>query len=321
VPFPAGGPTDVLTRVLAQNLSERWSQPVVVDNKPGAGGAIGSDFVAKSAPDGYTLLMATTSTHSIGPSLQKLPYDPVRDFAPVSQISNATNVLVVSPKLGVNSVRELVALAKAKPGALNFASSGTGTIPHLTGELFKHLAGVDLVHIPYKGTGLSLTDLASGQVALLFDSIVTAQAHAKSGTVKALAISSPRRTPLLPDLPTMIEAGVPGFESETWFGLFAPAGTPADIVSRVSTDASAALAAATLCPACTPYLFGSHLSVEPGHRVALVALGLEPYLTLDMRLGEGTGAALGIGIIGAACAMINGMATFAEAGVSDREGD
>jgi len=244
VPFPAGGPTDVLTRVLAQNLSERWSQPVVVDNKPGAGGAIGSDFVAKSAPDGYTLLMATTSTHSIGPSLQKLPYDPVRDFAPVSQISNATNVLVVSPKLGVNSVRELVALAKAKPGALNFASSGTGTIPHLTGELFKHLAGVDLVHIPYKGTGLSLTDLASGQVALLFDSIVTAQAHAKSGTVKALAISSPRRTPLLPDLPTMIEAGVPGFESETWFGLFAPAGTPADIVSRVSTDASAALAAA-----------------------------------------------------------------------------
>ncbi len=244
VPFPAGGPTDVLTRVLAQKLSERWSQPVVVDNKPGAGGAIGSDFVAKSAPDGYTLLMATTSTHSIGPSLQKLPYDPVRDFAPVSQVSNATNVLVVSPKLGVNSVRELIALAKAKPGALNFASSGIGTIPHLTGELFKHLAGVDLVHVPYKGTGLSIPDLASGQVALLFDSIVTAQAHMKTGIVKALAISSPARTPLLPELPTMIEAGVPGFESETWFGLFAPAGTPADIVSRVSTDTAAALAAA-----------------------------------------------------------------------------
>ncbi len=244
VPFPAGGPTDVLTRVLAQKLSERWSQPVVVDNKPGAGGAIGSDFVAKSAPDGYTLLMATTSTHSIGPSLQKLPYDPVRDFAPVSQVSNATNVLVVSPKLGVNSVRELIALAKAKPGALNFASSGIGTIPHLTGELFKHLAGVDLVHVPYKGTGLSIPDLASGQVALLFDSIVTAQAHMKTGIVKALAISSPARTPLLPELPTMIEAGVPGFESETWFGLFAPAGTPADVVSRISTDTAAALAAA-----------------------------------------------------------------------------
>jgi tripartite-type tricarboxylate transporter receptor subunit TctC len=246
VPFPAGGPTDVLTRALGQKLSERWSQPVVVDNKPGAGGAIGSDFVAKSAPDGYTLLMATTSTHSIGPSLQKMPYDPVKDFAPVSQVSNATNVLVVSPKLGVSSVRELVALAKAKPGALNFASSGIGTIPHLTGELFKHLAGVDIVHVPYKGTGLSIPDLANGQVALLFDSIVTAQTHVKSGTVKALAISSPRRSPLMPELPTMIEAGVAGFESEAWFGLLAPAGTPPDIVARISADIAAALADAGL---------------------------------------------------------------------------
>ena len=246
VPFPAGGPTDVLTRALGQKLSERWSQPVVVDNKPGAGGAIGSDFVAKSAPDGYTLLMATTSTHSIGPSLQKMPYDPVKDFAPVSQVSNATNVLVVSPKLGVSSVRELVALAKAKPGALNFASSGLGTIPHLTGEMFKHMAGVDIVHIPYKGTGLSIPDLANGQVALLFDSIVTAQTHVKSGNVKALAISSPRRSPLMPELPTMIEAGIAGFESETWFGLLAPAGTPPDIVSRVSADTAAALTDAGL---------------------------------------------------------------------------
>jgi tripartite-type tricarboxylate transporter receptor subunit TctC len=246
VPFPAGGPTDVLTRALGQKLSERWSQPVVVDNKPGAGGAIGSDFVAKSAPDGYTLLMATTSTHSIGPSLQKMPYDPVKDFAPVSQVSNATNVLVVSPKLGVSSVRELVALAKAKPGALNFASSGIGTIPHLTGELFKHLAGVDIVHVPYKGTGLSIPDLANGQVALLFDSIVTAQTHVKIGTVKALAISSPRRSPLMPELPTMMEAGVAGFESETWFGLLAPAATPPDIVARVSADTAAALADAGL---------------------------------------------------------------------------
>jgi len=246
VPFPAGGPTDVLTRALGQKLSAHWSQPVVVDNKPGAGGAIGSDFVAKSAPDGYTLLMATTSTHSIGPSLQKLPYDPVKDFAPVSQVSNATNVLVVSPKLGVSSVRELVALAKAKPGALNFASSGIGTIPHLTGEMFKHMAGVDIVHIPYKGTGLSIPDLANGQVALLFDSIVTAQTHVKNGNVKALAISSPRRSPLMPELPTMIEAGIAGFESETWFGLLAPAGTPPDIVSRISADAAAALADADL---------------------------------------------------------------------------
>jgi tripartite-type tricarboxylate transporter receptor subunit TctC len=246
VPFPAGGPTDVLTRALGQKLSERWSQPVVVDNKPGAGGAIVSDFVAKSTPDGYTLLMATTSTHSIGPSLQKMPYDPAKDFAPVSQVSNATNVLVVSPRLGVSSVRELVALAKAKPGALNFASSGIGTIPHLTGEMFKHMAGVDIVHVPYKGTGLSIPDLANGQVALLFDSIVTAQTHVKAGNVKALAISSPRRSPLMPELPTMIEAGIAGFESETWFGLLAPAGTPPDIVSRISADTAAALADAGL---------------------------------------------------------------------------
>ena len=246
VPFPAGGPTDILARALGQKLGEGWGQPVVIDNKPGAGGTIGSDFVAKAPADGYTLLMATSSTHSIGPALQKLPYDAQRDFAPISQISNATNVLVVSPKLGVSSVKELVALAKANPGKLNFASSGVGTIPHLTGELFKLKAGIDLQHVPYKGTGLSIPDLANGQVAILFDSIVTALAHVKTGNVRALAISSPRRTPLAPDLPTMAEAGVPGFESETWFGLFAPAATPKDVVARVSTDAAAAVQAADL---------------------------------------------------------------------------
>ena len=243
VPFPAGGPTDILARVVAQKLAERWGQPVIVDNKPGAGGSIGSDLVAKAAPDGYTLLMATSSTHSIGPSLQKLPYDPVRDFAPIGQVSNATNVLLVSPKLGVTSVKELIALAKSKPGQLNFASSGVGTIPHLTGEKFNLMAGVNLQHVPYKGTGLSIPDLANGQVAVLFDSIVTALNYVKTGTVRALAISSPRRTPLAPDLPTMAEAGLPGFESETWFGLFAPAGTPKDILARISADTASALKA------------------------------------------------------------------------------
>jgi tripartite-type tricarboxylate transporter receptor subunit TctC len=237
VPFPAGGPTDVLTRVVAQKLSERWQQPVVVENKPGAGGAIGSDFVAKSAPDGYTLLMATSSTHSIGPALQKLPYDPQKDFAPIAHVWSAPNVMVVSPALGVSDVQGFIALAKAKPGQLNFASSGIGTIPHLSAELFKMLAGVDLVHVPYKGTGLSIPDIASGQVALLFDSIVTAQQHARTGKVKMLAVSTAKRSALLPDLPTMQEAGVQGYDSTTWFGLFAAAGTPQAVVAKVNADA------------------------------------------------------------------------------------
>jgi tripartite-type tricarboxylate transporter receptor subunit TctC len=239
VPFPAGGPTDVLTRVVAQKLAERWRQPVVVENKPGAGGAIGSDFVAKSAPDGYTLLMATSSTHSIGPALQKLPYDPQKDFTPIAHVWSAPNVMVASPALGVSDVRGFIALAKAKPGQLNFASSGIGTIPHLSAELFKLLAGVDLVHVPYKGTGLSIPDIATGQVAVLFDSIVTAQQHARTGKVKMLAVSTAKRSALLPELPTMQEAGVADYESNTWFGLFAAAGTPREIAAKVNADANA----------------------------------------------------------------------------------
>jgi tripartite-type tricarboxylate transporter receptor subunit TctC len=244
VPFPAGGPTDVLTRVVAQKLAERWRQPVLVENKPGAGGSIGADFVAKSAPDGYTLVMATSSTHSIGPVLGKLPYDPQKDFTPIAQVWNAPNVLVVSPALNVSDVKALVALAKAKPGQLNFASSGNGTIPHLSAELFKLLAGIDIVHVPYKGTGLAMPDIARGQVAMIFDSIITAQQHARTGTVKMLAVSTAKRSPLLPELPTMIEAGVAGYDSTTWFGILAPAATPRDIVTRVSGDVGAVVQAA-----------------------------------------------------------------------------
>jgi tripartite-type tricarboxylate transporter receptor subunit TctC len=241
VPFPAGGPTDVLTRVLAQKLSERWGTAVVADNKPGAGGAIGADFVAKSTSDGYTLVMATSSTHSIGPALQKLPYDPAKDFTPVSQAWSAPNVLLVSPKLGVQDVRGLIALAKARPGQLNFASSGIGTIPHLSAELFKRLAGIDIVHVPYKGTGLAIPDIARGQVAMLFDSIITAQQHARAGNVRMLAVSTAKRSALLPDLPTMSEAGVPGYESNTWFGVLGPAGVPREVVAKVSDDIAAVL--------------------------------------------------------------------------------
>ncbi len=241
VPFPAGGPTDVLSRVLAQKLSERWSVAVVVDNKPGAGGAIGSDFVAKSAPDGYTLVMATSSTHSIGPALQKLPYDPLKDFTPISQTWSAPNVLLVSPKLGVNNVRELIALARAKPGQLNFASSGIGTIPHLSAELFKSLAGIDIVHVPYKGTGLAISDIARGQVAMIFDSIITGQQHAKAGNVRMLAVSTAKRSALLPDVPTMAEAGVPGYESNTYFGMLGPAGLPREVVAQLNSEIAAVL--------------------------------------------------------------------------------
>jgi len=236
VPFPASGATDILTRAIAQKLSDSVGQPVIVDNRPGAGGALGSDLVAKAAPDGYTLLMATTSTHSIGPALQKLPYDAQRDFAAIGIVADSTNVLIVSPQLGVNTVRELIALAKLKPGQLNYGSSGNGSIVHLSGERFKSMTGTDIQHIPYKGTALAIPDIINGQVAMMFDNIVSVMPHIRSGKVKALAISSQKRSLLLPELPTMIEAGVTGYISDTYFGVFAPAGTPHDIIMRLNRE-------------------------------------------------------------------------------------
>ena len=212
VPFPPAGATDIVGRIVAQKLTERLGQPVVVENRPGAGGSIGSDLVAKAAPDGYTILMATSSTHSIGPALQKLPYDPIRDFAAITHVANVPNVLVVSPKLPVANVKELVAYAKAQPGKLNFASSGIGTIVHLNGELFKMITGVDIVHVPYKGTALSIPDLANGSVSILFDSLASVIPHVKAGNVKPLALNGPQRSPLLPDVPTLAEAGLPAFD-------------------------------------------------------------------------------------------------------------
>jgi tripartite-type tricarboxylate transporter receptor subunit TctC len=242
VPFPAGGPTDVLTRVLAEKLGTQLGQPVVVENKPGAGGSIGADFVAKSAADGYTLVMATTSTHSIGPYLGKLAYDPVKDFTPIVWVGNATNILVVSPQLPVSNVKELIELARREPGKLNYATSGIGTISHLTTELFASMAGVKLNHVPYKGTQQSIPDIISGQVAILFDNVMTSQPNIKAGKVKGLAISSPARSPLAPELPTIAEAGLPGFQSLTWFGLLGPAGTPRAVVERVNAEMNKALA-------------------------------------------------------------------------------
>ena len=246
VPFPPAGATDVVTRFLAQKLGEAWGQSVVVENRPGAGGSIGSDLAAKSPPDGYTLLMATTSTHSIGPSLSKLPYDPIKDFAPIIHVADVPNVLVVSPALPVKDLKELIALAKSKPGQLNFASSGNGTIVHLNAELFKMIAGVDMQHIPYKGTALATPDLASGQISMMFDSLASVMPNIRSGRAKPLAINAKGRSPLLPDVPTFAEAGMPAFDRYTWFGMFAPAGTPPAITAKVHSTVAGLLHAPDL---------------------------------------------------------------------------
>ena len=245
IPFPPGGATDIIGRTLAQKLSVQLGQTVIVDNKPGAGGTLGSNEAAKAAPDGYTLLLATTSTHSIAPSLYKsIPYSVEKDFAPIAEVATATNVLIVTPNLPVANVAELVLLAKSKPEALNFASSGNGTIVHLQSELFEQVASVKLTHVPYKGTALAIPDLISGQTHMLFDSLVSALPHIKGGKVKALAVTSSKRTPLLPNVPTVIESGLPGYEVNTYFGLFAPPGTPRDIVQRLQREATTAVQSA-----------------------------------------------------------------------------
>src|SRR5688572_15071345 len=236
VPFPPAGATDIVGRIVAARLQERLGQPVVVENRPGAGGSLGSDLAAKAAPDGYTILMATSSTHSIGPVLQKLPYDPIKDFAPITHVANVPNVLVASPKLAVKDLKELVALARSQPGKLNYASAGVGSITQLNAELFKMIAKVDVVHVPYKGTALSTADLANGNVAMLFDSLASALPNIKSGNVRPLALNAPKRSALLPEIPTLAEAGMPEFDLYTWFGMFAPAGTPPEAVARIQRE-------------------------------------------------------------------------------------
>lgn len=237
VPFPAGGATDIVGRIVAQKLSEALGQQVIVDNRGGAGGTIGSDMVAKSPPDGYTILVATSSTHAIAPSLYgKLGYDPVRDFAPVTLVANATILLAVHPSVPARNVRELIALAKKQPNALSFASSGNGGISHLVGEQFKSIAGIQMLHVPYKGDTPALTDLVSGQVSLMFGTAVSFLPYVKSGRLNALAVTNPKRSPIVPDVPTVAESGLPGFEALQWFGIVAPAGTPKEIVARLSGE-------------------------------------------------------------------------------------
>ena len=234
VPFAAGGATDVLARLVGERLTASLGQQVVVDNRPGAGGNIGSDLVARAEPDGYTILMGAVGTHAINPSLYpKMPYDPVKDFAPVTLVASVPNVLVVNPEVPANSVQELIDLAKAKPGELNFASSGNGTSIHLSGELFKAMTGTDIVHVPYKGSGPAVTDLLGGQVQMMFDNMPSSLPHVKAGKLRALGVTSAKRSPALPEVPTIAEAGVPGYDATSWFGILAPAGTPEPVVTRL----------------------------------------------------------------------------------------
>ena len=237
VPFPPGGATDILAREVAKHLTDAWGQSVVVDNRPGAGGNIGSELVAKSPPDGYTLEMGTVGTHAINTSLySKMPYDHIKDFVPVILVAGVPNVLEVNPSVPVNSVQELIAYAKANPGKLNFASSGSGTSIHLSGELFKVMAGVQMTHIPYKGSAPALADLIGGQVQLMFDNLPPSLPQIKAGKLRALAVTSATRAPALPDVPTVAEAGLPGFEASSWFGVLAPAGTPPAIVTKLNAE-------------------------------------------------------------------------------------
>ena len=242
VPFPAGGGVDIVARGLAPHLSERWKQQAIVDNRPGAGTVIGAELAARSPPDGYTLLLANTA-HAINATLhKKLPFDPVKDFAQITLVATQPSVLVVHPSVPAKSVKDLIALAKAKPGALNYASSGNGTPPHLSAAMFSNMTGAQLTHVPYKGAAPALTDLLGGQVQLMFATIISVGPHLPSGRVRPIAVTSAKRSAALPNLPTVAEAGVPGFEATAWFMLLAPAKTPAALVDRIQRDAAEVLA-------------------------------------------------------------------------------
>jgi tripartite-type tricarboxylate transporter receptor subunit TctC len=237
-PFPPGGGVDITARAIANELSKQLGQPVTVENRPGAGGNVAGAEVAKAAPDGYTLLLTLNALHAISPVLYaKLPFDALKDFAWVTTLVQFTNILVTQPGFPANSVQELIARAKAQPGRITFASSGNGTNLHLTGEWFKQRAGIDIVHVPYKGSGPAMTDLLGGQVAIMFESVSAATPHLKSGKLKALGISSAARSPLFPGVPTVAEQGMPGFEVQSWYGLVAPAATPKEVVMKLNAEA------------------------------------------------------------------------------------
>lgn len=238
VPFAAGGPMDIMSRAIGEKLTTNLGQQVVVDNRGGAGGGIGTEIAAHAAPDGYTLLTGHIGTHAINVSLySRLGYDPVRDFAPITLIATLPLALVVNASVPARSVRELIALARARPGQINFSSAGSGGPTHMAGEMLKSLAHIDIVHVPYKGNAAALTDLIAGRVQMMFSNLLTSMPHVKAGKLRAIAISSARRSPQAPDLPTIAESGVPGYDITPWYGMFAPAGTPRGIVTRLNREA------------------------------------------------------------------------------------
>jgi tripartite-type tricarboxylate transporter receptor subunit TctC len=238
VPFTPAGAVDIASRAIANEMSKTLGQPVTVENRPGAGGNLGAEAAARAAPDGYTMLMSTSGIQAINPALyQNMTIDPNRELVPVAPLVSLNNVLVVHPSVKANSVKEVIALAKAQPGKIPYASSGNGTSIHMSGVMFTYLTGTDMIHIPYKGSAPAVTDLLAGQVSMMFDNIPSALPHIKSGKLKALATTGAKRDPALPDLPTIAEAGVTGYESGVWFGLMVPAGTPKDIIARLNAEA------------------------------------------------------------------------------------
>src|SRR6185369_6338037 len=241
-PWPAGGANDIFSRAIGQKIGESLGQQVLVDNRPGAAGTIGSDIAAKAPADGYTLVMGSSPTHAIAPALYPaLPYDPLRDFSAVTLVGSVPNVLVLHPSVPAKTVKEFIAVAKARPGKLNFASTGNGTSQHLSAELFKFMAGLDMVHIPYKGTAPALTELVAGQVDLAFENMPALVPHIQAGRLRALAVTTAKRSAIMPELPTIAEAALPGYDASVWFGVFVPAGTPRPVIDRLHAEILKAL--------------------------------------------------------------------------------
>jgi tripartite-type tricarboxylate transporter receptor subunit TctC len=268
-----GSATDVVTRIVGNKLQENLGQPLVIDARPGAGGTLGTDIAAKATPDGYTLFMANNSTHGSNPALYpKLPYDAVRDFAPIIFAAATPYVLSVHPSLPVGTLKQLIALAKSKPGQINYASAGNGSTHHLSGELLKSMAGIDMVHVPYKGTTPAISALLGGEVSVMFATVTGIQPHVRAGRAKTLAVTTAKRSSMMPEVPTVSEAALPGFEMLSWFGLLAPAGTPASVVTRMNTETAKALATSDVKSALaaqglevmsgTPDQFGDYIKRE-----------------------------------------------------------